>query len=207
MADGRGRIQLPVKMRVHKLYELVQENEKISLYPLQTQRLGKRQEAVESVWLNEEVFSFLKKQVFPKMAALAEKEFSDICGAIILYGSRARRDAMTASDFDFAFLTSKKLSFLERSQIWDVFEESLQLEIQTLKEHSVYGDVSFIFIPYEFIPTQIPALYMGIIEDGIVAWEKNQIAKRWMNRVQSTMKKMGAKWKGTNRKRVWIWEK
>lgn len=77
MADNRGRIQLPQPFRQQKLFELVESDGVLSLYPLRLERLDSKMATAKpapELWLNSEVSRFLKDAIFPKLRNFAETQ-------------------------------------------------------------------------------------------------------------------------------------
>ena len=118
--DARGRIQHPKKLRTHKFFRLDIRAGSYSLVPLSF--IEKR---TETVWLVAEVGDFLASTIFPKLKAFADSHSVEGLRAIFLYGSRARGDALSRSDFDFGLLFQKYPSATQRHQIADRFENLL----------------------------------------------------------------------------------
>ena len=203
--DARGRIQLPKELRSYPLFKLQERGLRFELIPLKVEE--EPESAPQALWLQKEVSSFLESQVFPKLRAFFEKEKFTEVEAVFLYGSRARGDALSRSDFDFGILCEKIPSHSRRHLLTDLFQDILKDEFVVLRSHGVESEPTFHFFTMAPSQSEISPIYFSIACDGKLVWEKAQSWQIFLKKMLELQKKIKVQAKGTGRLRKWLWQK
>lgn len=207
--DSRGRIQLPKELRKFLLFELSESSGGYLLAPLETQKATISTARVKDIWLNEDVTSFIHREFKPRACDLMKYHAKELnISSLVLYGSRARGDALTSSDFDFAIFCSGRLSFDRRHEIRELFESHFSDLFAVLKTHQVSGELSLSFIPSTVAAGDWPSLYYSVATDGVLLWQASRgWFDVWKRKVLEEMKKRGVKRQsGFGKSKVWIWK-
>lgn len=206
--DARGRIQLPKRFLTTEFFELVPQESSLILFPLSVERVETNKNLQKAeIWLNEEVSTFVRADFARAVQAMAMQAKARGIDAIILFGSRARGDALTSSDFDIALFSSEALSRSQREEWSEWIEQVLSKEINLLRTHGVRGDLSFSYFSSREIPASPPGILFSIAQEGLVLWQKERVFEDWRKRVLRIIKKMDAKLKVSGKLRTWHWKK
>jgi len=203
--DARGRIQLPKHLRSYPLFKLQEKGARVELIPL---RVEEEPEAPASeLWLQENVEKFLLANLFPELNTLFSEEAIPEALSAFLYGSRARGDALSGSDFDFGVLCKKIPSSSRRNEICDQLLAKIAPGFETLKAHGVKGEPSFHFFSIEVPKEEIPPIYFSIASDGKPIWDRASYWKNFLRQMESLQKKFKVVSEGSGRTRRWKWKK
>lgn len=202
--DARGRIQLPKQLRAFPLFKLGENAEGYQLIPLKV--VGENPAEPTSVWLTAEVNLFLAEVLLPKLRAYLSSHPIPHLEAAFLYGSRARGDALSRSDFDFGLLVESYPNSQERNSVSDTLQAALKAEFETLRTHGVDAEFSFHFFSSNLTPEAISPVYFSIVTDGQLIWQQRG---RWGIFTEAMRRHMQAKRVvavGDGKKRQWKWE-
>jgi predicted nucleotidyltransferase len=202
--DARGRIQLPKELRSYPFFKLQEKGLRFELIPLRVEE--EPETAPRELWLQEEVSHFLETVLFPKLRRFLEKEKLSEARALFLYGSRARGDALSRSDFDFGILCEDMPNSARRHQLCDELQNILKDEFSLLKNHGVEGEPTFHFFSCTPPEREITPIYFSIACDGQMIWEKQGCWSRFLKQMASLQKKLKVQALGTGRLRKWIWQ-
>lgn len=206
--DSRGRIQLPTPLRHYPLFRFEKQSEGYLLTPLtlsappfKTENPSSNE---KSTWLHHEVFEYAKKYLFKKLKQhLVEiKEVE----AVFLYGSRARGDAISTSDFDIGLLVTSYPSFSRRHEITDELTHLLQNETQVLTDHGNHGEVSFHFFINRVDPGTVSPIYFSIFVDSYLIWERDNHWQIFVSHIKQYIRSHDVKSIGTGKTRRWNWK-
>lgn len=202
--DSRGRVQLPVEHRRHPLFELqILPDSSLRLVPLKTTPVLSNE---SSIWLNPEVTQHIMQSWKPMLqAALSSSDGLKDINAIILFGSRARADALNSSDFDLALVSDAPLGRLQLRQIETALESILSESLSQMRAHGVSGELSAVNVftlQDERIP---PALFFSVAEEGVLLAERSSFGKQWKREVAAFRKAHGVEKQGSGRTVKWSW--
>lgn len=210
--DSRGRLQLPKEFRSFPFFELERRADSLVLRPLRMVRAPLEARVPEdkdasAPWLNPEVSDFLKSSIIPKLERLLEGGVIPQARAAVLFGSRARGDALNSSDFDLAIFLPRMPGLFERDEWGDLLQNGLRSEFEELKRHGVTGELSIAWVPLgKYSPdADLPALYYALVEEGVVLWQAGGSWNRWRDSVVRMMRDKGVKSRGDGKSRVWVW--
>jgi predicted nucleotidyltransferase len=204
--DARGRILLPKELREIKLLKLTQKEGCYELVPLAVQEMTLSNPR-PGKWLTQETEVFLHERIFPKLAEHFEKHPVEGLVASFLYGSRARKDALSRSDFDFGLLFDKYPKAQTRHAVSDRLLEVLKTEFEVLKRHGVDAEASFHFFSSKLTPTEVPPIYLSVATDGRLIWQKNSSWNLFLATVESIKKTQQIHMVGQGKDRQWVWGK
>lgn len=131
----------------------------------------------------------------PLVTALSQ-ELGDRLVAIVLFGSRARGNATTHSD-------------------WDLLLVATEPPIRTLQRHTIVkkllplpwrGLASVLAKTPEEFDAALTSLYLDIALDRIVLYDKNHYMRRRLTSLRRQLKKLGLYRVSDGREIVWHWE-
>lgn len=120
--------------------------------------------------------------------------------SLIVYGSVARGQMRKDSDMDLLVI-SKGLptSRFERIRVFDMVEDTLTEDLEKLYKNGYAITLSpVIKTPEE--AQKISALYLDIVEDGVIIYDKENFFEKILERLSRNLEKLGAE-------RVWIGRK
>jgi predicted nucleotidyltransferase len=113
-----------------------------------------------------------------------------------LFGSRARKEAISSSDYD----------------IFIILDESLP--VSPFKRHKIImnklkhtGIANFIIRTKEEFEKNFPALYLDLAIDGIVLYDKDNYTTSHLNRIKELIKKAGLVREKKSYGFNWYWKK
>ncbi len=203
--DARGRIQLPKELRGVRLFKMEKKEGVYELTPLRfvDEKVNPQK---PPLWLTKEVDRYLKDVLFPTLSAFFEKTGVEGLSAAFLYGSRARGDALSNSDFDIGLLFEKYPSLDRRHEISDALQSLLKNEFLKLRSHGVSTEPSFHFFSSTFSDVDLPPIYYSIFVDGKNIWQHKQGWDRFYERLKKIMKKRKVRSQDQGKNRKWIWE-
>ncbi|MFM8268899.1 MAG: nucleotidyltransferase domain-containing protein [Pseudomonadota bacterium] len=202
--DARGRIQLPKELRAYRLFKLEEKGLRFELIPLKVEE--EPSSVPQEIWLQPEVEKFFSEILFPKLSQILAEEKPEEVLALFLYGSRARGDALSRSDFDFGILCKEIPSLSKRSEICDRFQSWLQEEFQLLKSHGVLGEPSFHFFSCDPKAEDVSPIYFSISKDGQLIWDKFKVWPKFLETMAAIEKKLKVRFDGVGRTRKWTWQ-
>lgn len=203
--DARGRIQLPKSLREYPLFKLEKKGARFELIPLKV--VEEPASMPPQLWLQAQVESYLQTTLFPALTAfLEQKSFPEVLG-VFLYGSRARGDALSQSDFDFGLLCERVPSLPRRNEICDELIFNLSDQFEVLKAHGATGDPSFHFFSIHLKKDETPPIYFSIESDGKLIWDKAHFWRGFLSGISDVKKRGKVKSEGSGRARKWTWKK
>lgn len=203
--DARGRIQLPKSLRHFPLFKLEEKGSRFELIPLRVVEEPKAQSP--EIWLRLEVESFLEEKLFPQLKTFLKKEKIPEILSVFLYGSRARGDALSHSDFDFGILCENIPSLRKRNEICDQLLFHLSDQFEVLKAHGAAGEPSFHFFSINVKEDETPPIHFSIESDGKLIWDRGHFWEDFLRSVLDLKKKWKVKSEGSGRARKWTWKK
>jgi len=203
--DARGRIQLPKELRGFRLFKLGEKDGGYELVPLRFEEENLKPKQ-SNLWLSQEVDQYLKKEMFRSLADFFEKDRPDGLSAVFLYGSRARGDALSNSDFDLGLLFDQYPSLDQRHALCDRLQLLLRDEFSVLKSHGVNSEPSFHFFSSNFQQDDLPPIYYSIATDGIKIWQVSRGWDQFHERIRKIMKHRKLRSEGQGKSRKWVWE-
>lgn len=214
--DARGRIQLPSHLREFDIFELCEINSnnegpshtlhgiKVPTHKTSNPKITTSSYSPTERWLPKEVSHFLKNELFPKIQSFCEAQNFKSPFTLCLFGSQAREDATTKSDFDFAFISSQSLSFKERRSFSESFDTALSDEIKVLKSHQITGDFSLVFLDLSL--AHYPPLYFSIATEAKVIFDSSNNYSLFYEKITERMKKLKVKKTKIAGLNTWSWD-
>ena len=129
------------------------------------------------------------------LARLGEKLTS-----VIVYGSVARKTARKNSDIDLLIIAdSLPKGRMKRQELFLEVEKPLEPIISELWNKGFHVDFSPIILSVEEA-LKIRPIYLDMVEDAIILYDKNSFFSRILNRLRRRLKELGAK-------RIWVGDK
>jgi len=120
--------------------------------------------------------------------------------SVVIFGSVARGSAREDSDIDLLMVAeSLPKSRMERQKLFLQIEEPLQPLLDELLEKGFHIDFSPIILSVEEA-SKIRPMYLDMIEDSIIIYDKDDFFKRVLARLRKRLEELGSE-------RVWIGEK
>ncbi len=138
------------------------------------------------------------------MKTSLERVLGERLVSVVLFGSVARGDVSDSSDIDL-LIVAKNLpeSRFERLQFFYQAEKLCKNELKAVYErYSITAYFSPIMKEAKEAG-RISPLYLDIVEDGIILYDKDELMKNLLEKLRSKLRAMGAKrvWRG----RKWYW--
>ena len=112
--------------------------------------------------------------------------------AVILFGSVARREATQYSDIDLLIVVDRlEKGRLHRAAMLEKPDRAVQGDLMALWEKGIYTDVVPVLKSAGEAERIVP-LYLDLVEDGIILFEKDKFFTRILNRLQQSLHRLGA---------------
>jgi predicted nucleotidyltransferase len=202
--DARGRIQLPKVLREFRLFKLGENADGYQLTPLRVVE-DRATDAPSKVWLTAEVNAFIDGVLIKKLSEYFSTEGVGPVTAVFLYGSRARGDALSKSDFDIGLLVDQYPASDERHRICDDLQEVLKSGFETLIAHGVDAEPSFHFFSSQIPEETISPIYFSIVTEGRLIWQRGSEWTTFSKKVKRHMRERKVESIGEGKKRQWKW--
>ena len=203
--DARGRIQLPQEYRKILLFQIENRGSELVLHPLHLQQRSPEVAAVQNItsWLNPEV-SDLVFSSWPKIIEQWISKHQNV-QAVILYGSRARGEALSSSDFDLALLMKGALPRAKQHELDASLEDALAGSLSLLRQHGVSGELSILCVSDQTLEQIPPAIYFSLCDEGRVLAERNKAWQHWCKEMRQFMTDNDVRKSGEGRQIKWTW--
>jgi predicted nucleotidyltransferase len=131
------------------------------------------------------------------MKTALEKLLGESLVSVILFGSVARGDVSDTSDIDL-LIDAKNLpeSRFERIKLFNKAEDLCRDELRTI--HERYGITTYFSPIMKDVAEacRISPLYLDIVEDGIVLFDRDGSMSNLLERLRSRLRAMGARFGG-----------
>jgi len=120
--------------------------------------------------------------------------------SVVVYGSVARKTTRKNSDIDLLIIAdSLPKSRMKRQELFLEIEKPLESMISDLWDKGFYTDFSPIILSVEEA-LKIRPIYLDMVEDAIIIYDKNGFFNKILNRLRKRLKELGAK-------RIWVGDK
>lgn len=126
------------------------------------------------------------------------KEFSDGLLSIVLFGSRARRDGHSFSDWDILLVTNGNLPENPLDRQW---------YLKDILSKNAILNVSIMAKTKEEFESRLAAVYLDIALDGIILFDRNKYMEKKLEEIRQILKKSGLKRIKKRHGLVWRWDK
>lgn len=140
------------------------------------------------------------KSLLEKLLKLLSAKLGDNLISVVVYGSVARKTARKDSDIDLLIIAdSLPKGRMKRQELFLEVEKPLEPAINKLWNEGFYVDFSPIILSVEEA-LKIRPIYLDMVEDAIILYDKNGLFNRILNRLRKRLKELGAK-------RIWVSDK
>ncbi len=120
--------------------------------------------------------------------------------SVVVYGSVARKTTRKNSDIDLLIIAdSLPKSRMKRQELFLEIEKPLESMISDLWDKGFYMDFSPVILSVEEA-LKIRPIYLDMVEDAIIIYDKNGFFNKILNRLRKRLKELGAK-------RIWVGDK
>lgn len=203
--DSRGRLQLPKELRGYPIYELSQVESGHILRGMKIMPEPKSSNLAPTPrWIPKDAAQFFFDQIKPKLITFLRSKIKTHSVACCLFGSYARGEATSESDFDIAILLPKQLNFKERSLICEQLDTLLEDEKRVLTKHKIFAEFSFVFINSD--AKDVPPIYYSIAKDGILLYETNKLYSEFCKKIKLSGSKIKMKAVYIAGNKTWSWK-
>ncbi len=143
------------------------------------------------------------RSLLGKLLECLEKVFGDKLYSVVVYGSIARGDYRRDSDVDLVVIAEDlPHRRFARIELFEKAEECLEKDLDMLMEKGYYVSFSpIIKTPRE--ASRISPLYLDMVEDAIILYDKNNFFESILERLARILKNLGAERVRIGRK--WYW--
>jgi len=144
------------------------------------------------------------KTLIEKLVEALIRKYGDRFISLIIFGSVARGEAKKDSDIDLLLIIDSisKIRF-ERQKEFINLEKEIQEYLDTLFEEGYFIDFSpIIKTPEEAL--RIPPLYLDMVEDAIIAYDKDNFFKDILENLSNKLKELGSKRVSMGKRWYWI---
>ncbi|MCX8171684.1 MAG: nucleotidyltransferase domain-containing protein [Candidatus Bathyarchaeota archaeon] len=140
------------------------------------------------------------KSLIEKLLDLLLNQLGDKLISVVVYGSVARGTTHEDSDIDILIVAeSLPKSRMMRQKLFILIEEPLEPLINDLWDRGFHVDFSPIILSLEEA-SRIRPIYLDMVEDSIILYDKNGFFESIMDRLRRRLKELGAR-------RVWVGDK
>lgn len=143
-------------------------------------------------------------KLIEKLAEALKRRYGDRFISLVVFGSVARGEARRDSDIDLLLIIdSIPKGRLERQKEFMEVEREMQDYLDELLDEGYFVDFSpIIKTPEEAL--RISPLYLDIVEDGIVVYDKDGFFRKILEKVRKKLRELGSRRVRMGKKWYWI---
>ena len=169
---------LPAAFRDYEVFDLDEVDGRVVLTPL---TLKPATPGPARRWVQSDVQKFMEKEFFPSLVASLSTISLEVEGlkAVVLFGSYAKKNAMSHSDIDLALIGDVFPSFKERKVIHELFYEACREKLLKLKEHQVNDELSLVYLLSKGDEESFPPIYKEVAKDGQFLYGDETFWRKW----------------------------
>jgi len=144
------------------------------------------------------------KTLIEELIEALKRKYGDKFISLVVFGSVARGEARKDSDVDLLLvIDSIPKRRLERQKEFMEVEKELEGYLNELFDEGYFIDFSpIIKTPEE--ATRLSPLYLDMVEDAIIAYDKEDFFKKILERIRKRLEELGSKRVRMGRKWYWI---
>jgi len=143
------------------------------------------------------------KTLIEELIEALKRKYGDKFISLVVFGSVARGEARKDSDVDLLFIDSIPKRRLERQKEFMEVEKELEGYLNGLFDGGYFIDFSpIIKTPEE--ATRLSPLYLDMVEDAIIAYDKDDFFTKILDRVRKRLEELGSKRVRMGKKWYWI---
>lgn len=144
------------------------------------------------------------KTLVEKLIAALVRKYRDRLVSLIIFGSVAREEARKDSDIDVLLIIDLlPKGRLERQMEFIDVEKDIEGYLNDLFEKGYSIDLApIIRTPQEAL--RISPLYLDMVEDAIIAYDKDNFFKNILRTIRNRLRELGSKRVKMGKKRYWI---
>ena len=196
---------MPKPLRHLPLFEIKEHAEGYLLVPLEVARAREPLPTTQlsKIWLAPEVHRYFFSEMVPILQVELKKQKQVV--AAFLYGSRARGDALSNSDFDIGLLCEKYPTLNIRNEIGDSLNQALAAQLKVVQDRGSRTELSVQFFSTQVDLDTIAPIYYSIGLDHAMLWQREKKGEEYFSRLTRIMKKQDVKSVGQGKTRQWRW--
>lgn len=144
------------------------------------------------------------KTLIEKLVEALKRKYGDRFISLIIFGSVARGEMRKDSDIDLLLIIdSISKRRLERQKEFIEVEKEMEEYLNALFDEGYFVDFSpIIKTPEEAM--RISPLYLDMVEDAIIAYDKDDFFKNILENVRNKLKELGSKRISMGKRWYWI---
>lgn len=146
------------------------------------------------------------RTLIEKLIEALKRKYGERFISLIIFGSVARGEAKRSSDIDLLLIIDSLPKIkLERQKEFIDTENELTEYLDELSEDGYLIDLSpIIKTPKE--ASRVPPLYLDMVEDAIIAYDKDDFFKNILEKVRNRLKELGSKRVSMGKRWYWIFK-